>query len=65
MTYCTKFGVACDLANIFGVCSVTACTRQVFNGTRFVLVPQNVDLIRPLRDEGTGELSINYLDDRR
>lgn len=65
MTYCTKFGIACDLANVFGVCTVTACTRRIFDGTRFILAPQNVDLIRPLRDEEIGELLINDLDDRR
>lgn len=52
MNYCTKHNELCELANAFGYCSVTACTKSaVWNNTHSPNVIYNLTT-EPKRDDG-------------
>ena len=48
MNYCTKHNILCELANAFGHCQVTACTKYFQNQTIYsreidaIIFPQTI-----------------------
>lgn len=45
MNYCTKHNELCALANVFGYCQVTACSKQFQNQTINTINIEKIDTV--------------------